>query len=124
MRVCEKSVAPRANSEVEWKYLSDLLSSLLLSGGGRADWHLRAAFAAALLCHRLWAPFACCLRCFSLSWQVASCDGNAKGRGRRVALGNALVTGVMKDVGKVRACSFPRCRGAVDGTAQSNSIFI
>ena len=25
MRVCEKSVVPRANEKVEWKYLSDLL---------------------------------------------------------------------------------------------------
>ena len=42
-----------------------------------------------------------------------------RGEGKE-SLENALVTGVMKDMGKVRACSSPRLRDAVDGTAQSN----
>lgn len=40
-----------------------------------------------------------------------------KGRGKRDSLGNALVTGVMKGIGKVRACSSARLGDAVDGTA-------
>lgn len=92
-------------------------SLLLLSGDGRTDWHLPAVLTSALLCHRLWASLVCCLCCFSLLWQVASYNGNAKGRGKRGSLGNALVTGVMEDMGKVRACFSPRRRDAVDGTA-------
>lgn len=76
-------------------------SSLLLFGDGGADWHLRAVLTSALLCHSLWASLVCCLCCFSLLRQVASCNGNEKGRGKERFLRNALVTGVMKDMGMV-----------------------
>jgi len=121
--LCESVKSQQCPGQIQ-KWNGNISAICFLVAFVWTDWHLRAVLTSALLCHRLWAYSMCCLCCFFLLWQVASCNGNAQGRGKRDSLGYALVTGARKDIGKVRACSCPRCGDAVNGTAESNSIFI
>lgn len=114
---------PRADSEVEWKYLGDLLPGCFCLEMAE----LTGISGLRYLLH----CFVMTLGCFGvvpvlLSAVTASgqLQRKCKERGKRDSLGNTLVTEVMKDVGKVHASPSPILGDAVDGTTPSNSIFL